>query len=1235
MNRLSNAWALALFLLMSGALCAQEYSFRYFGVAEGLNNLTVRSIYQDRVGFLWVATVNGLFRYDGERFEAFGAAQGVPSSPGTAFGDAPDGSLLAGGSFGLLRLRGNRFEKVRGPFKSIGELQGIQADGKGHTFLNTEQGLMELSLDPGKDGYAVRQIPPPAGTPVTEINGVLEAGGLLIDGDAIWYGCGLALCHLEKSGTRVYGIESGLPAHAVVVIRKDRKGNLWVRLRGAGVLVLPAGQSRFRKPIIPNPNQNLSGIPSTDAEGQVLLPLPDGMLMGDEQSWRKIDHSAGLRGAVYMAFEDRQQSLWICMAGRGLVQWRGYREWENYTSASGLVSDAVHSILPQPNGPIWVGADGGLLRGKRQSTGIQWKKVAGLEGMNVYVVRAGPDGALWLGTESNGIARMDARTGGLTWLTAAQGLTKGIFELRFDRQRRLWAGTDMGLFLAQPPYKKLVQVPEQPPLRVRAIVEGTDGTLWVGGIGGLYSFTGGKWRNWTEADGLRSQQVLSLGVGAQGTIWVAYRFSFGMDRVHLQPNGLAIEKNIQRPGSDGIVYFMESDAAGRMWAGSDHGVDVWNGTQWNHFGMSDGLVWDNCAQNAFGAEPDGTVWIGTSGGLSRFSPRLRHSMEAPIKVVFTKLLMAGTDVSSQSHPSFDMHTNSLLVRYSAVNASRENAVVFRYRMEGASSTWTETTQRELQFAKLAPGDYRLEIEAQDGDGVWRANRAEFAFRILTPWYRTWWFLTLCGLVPLSGTLLVYRIRIAAANRREHDLRLLVEAQKMIENLAFYDPLTELPNRRMLLDRLRRSLAACSRNGRLRAMLFVDLDKFKALNDSLGHKVGDLLLQETARRLTASIRETDTLARLGGDEFVVILEDLSELLEEAAAQAEMIGKKILAVISQPYLLAGHECLITASIGITIFRIQQESTEEVLQQADIAMYQAKAAGGNTARFFAPALQAAINARASLEEELRMAINLEQFVVYYQPQVDHGIVIGAEALVRWNHPRRSILAPAEFISLSEETGLILPLGDWVLETACRQLAAWADRKETAPLSIAVNISARQLRQPEFVDKVLSALERTGANPSNLELELTESMLVENIEEVIEKMTQLKLHGLKFSLDDFGTGYSSLSYLRRLPLDHLKIDRAFVRDLLQDTCGGAIAQAIVSLSFAMGLPVLAEGVESEEQREFLATLGCHLYQGYLFSRPVPVEEFEKLLARQESMTCQVSRRVSGEAKPTGFVRQ
>ncbi len=533
-------------------------------------------------------------------------------------------------------------------------------------------------------------------------------------------------------------------------------------------------------------------------------------------------------------------------------------------------------------------------------------------------------------------------------------------------------------------------------------------------------------------------------------------------------------------------------------------------------------------------------------------------------------------------------------------------------MDGAGSAWTETTERELRFAQLAPGNYRLEIEAQDGDGLWRASQAEFDFRIRTPWYQTWWFFTLCGLIPLCGTWGIFRIRMAESKRREHEPHLLVEAQKTIQNLAFYDPLTELPNRRMLLDRLRMTLAVSARSGRLRALLFLDLDKFKKLNDSFGHQAGDLLLKETAQRLTAATRETDTVARLGGDEFVVLVENLSGRPKEAAAQAERIAEKILAVIRQPYLLFGHEYLLTASIGITLFGIQKEGTEEVLQQADIAMYQAKAEGRNTVRFFAPELQAAINARTAMEEELRMAIKQDQLLLYYQPQVDRDTVVGAEALVRWMHPKRGISFPDTFIPLAEETGLILPLGDWVLETACRQLVAWADRTESAHLSIAVNISARQLRQPDFVENVLAVLERTGANPHNLELELTENMLVENIDDVVAKMSKLKSHGLMFSLDDFGAAYSSFNYLQRLPLDRLKIDRAFVQDINSSTNGGAIAQAIVSLSYAMSLSVVAEGVETNEQRDYLFGIGCYTYQGYLFSRPVPLGEFEKLLAGQ-----------------------
>ena len=435
------------------------------------------------------------------------------------------------------------------------------------------------------------------------------------------------------------------------------------------------------------------------------------------------------------------------------------------------------------------------------------------------------------------------------------------------------------------------------------------------------------------------------------------------------------------------------------------------------------------------------------------------------------------------------------------------------------------------------------------------------------------------------------------------------AETEIRDLAFYDTLTRLPNRRLMWERLRQTLAAGARSNRKGALLFIDLDNFKTLNDTLGHKMGDLLLQEVAKRLCACMREADTVARLGGDEFVVILEDLSETVHEAAAHAKTVAGKILTAIGMPCQLADHICLGTCSIGVTVFGDRRESMDDVLQQADIAMYQAKAAGRNTVRFFAPALQTAINSRASTEDDLRQAIGTDQFQLYYQPQIVSGVLTGAEALLRWNHPLRGFVPPSEFIPLAEESGLILVLGDWVLETACKQIALWAKRKETADLTVAVNISARQLRQPEFVERVLNVLYRSGANPMNLKLEITESMLVDDVEEVISKMAALKFHGLSFSLDDFGTGYSSLSYLKSLPLDQLKIDRAFVRDMLVDQASAAIAQTIISLSLAMGLSVIAEGVESEEQREFLAGHGCHAYQGYLFSPAVPVEKFQQFL--------------------------
>ena len=426
-------------------------------------------------------------------------------------------------------------------------------------------------------------------------------------------------------------------------------------------------------------------------------------------------------------------------------------------------------------------------------------------------------------------------------------------------------------------------------------------------------------------------------------------------------------------------------------------------------------------------------------------------------------------------------------------------------------------------------------------------------------------------------------------------------------LAFYDALTQLPNRRLLVDRLQQVLVNGARSGLTTAVLFVDLDNFKTLNDTRGHEVGDLLLKDVAQRLRSCVREQDTVARLGGDEFVVVLQNLSSDAPEAAAQARTLGELILAQLRQPYELAGHEHHFTASIGVTLLNHQRDSVDEVLKQADMAMYRAKDDGRNTLRFFDPDMQQAVNRRALLETELHNGLRRAQFLLLYQPQVDsQGRMTGAEALVRWQHPVQGMVPPSEFIPLAEESGLILPLGQWVMETALRQQARWQQDPLFAHLSLAINVSARQFLQDDFVAQVLALVQQTGANPAQIKLELTESLLLANVDSVIATMRALKAHGLGFSLDDFGTGYSSLSYLKRLPLDQIKIDQGFVRDVLLDASDAAIARSIIALAGSLGLSVIAEGVETTAHHQFLLAHGCQAFQGYLFGRPLTLEDFE-----------------------------
>ena len=446
------------------------------------------------------------------------------------------------------------------------------------------------------------------------------------------------------------------------------------------------------------------------------------------------------------------------------------------------------------------------------------------------------------------------------------------------------------------------------------------------------------------------------------------------------------------------------------------------------------------------------------------------------------------------------------------------------------------------------------------------------------------------------------------------------AEKEIHRLAFYDSLTHLPNRRLMFDRLEHALVGSARRERVGALLLIDLDNFKYLNDTHGHEVGDQLLIEIAKRLRACIRQGDTAARLGGDEFVVILEDIDGTLD-SSVQAELIGEGIRAELNQPFRLPGlpgrfsidYHC--ASSIGIALFDGISHSAEELLRRADTAMYQAKAAGRNTLRFFDPEMQAVVTHRSILEGGLRQAIEQRQFQLYYQAQIDDaGQLTGAEALLRWMHPYKGMLSPAGFIALAEETGLIVQLGHWVLATACRQLAAWAGNPQFAGLTLAVNVSARQFRQGDFTDQLRGLLAETGAPASRLKLELTESMLLEDSAAIIGCMSELKLLGVRFSLDDFGTGYSSLAYLKRLPLNQLKIDQSFVQEVLTDPNDVAIAETIVALGNSLGLEVIAEGVETEAQWRLLAGIGCRQYQGELFGYPMPLPEFEAAMARRHA---------------------
>lgn len=607
-------------------------------------------------------------------------------------------------------------------------------------------------------------------------------------------------------------------------------------------------------------------------------------------------------------------------------------------------------------------------------------------------------------------------------------------------------------------------------------------------------------------------------------------------------------------------------------------------------------------------------WRRPDGEVRWMRSRVRHSLSRDGMSVQMGVVQ---DVTEEHRAAEQLREQLLFIQRIA---SRIPGFIYQYRLhaDGSTASVQYISEPVRNFLGVSPADVTRDhglllkhVVPEDAPLLRRS--ALVSVRRMVPWqceYRVTmpdgnvrWHMT--SAVPHKepdGTVVSHGFTMDITDRKR--------AEQEIERLAFYDALTGLPNRRLLLDRLQRSIAAGQRTKAQGALLFIDLDNFKDLNDTLGHDMGDQLLSQVAARLVGCVRETDTVSRFGGDEFVVMLENLSVDLEQAAAQAEVVADKLLLSLNQPFELDGAQHYSTPSIGITLFGEERLTVDELLKRADLAMYQAKAAGRNTQRFFDPDMQAAVNARSNLEADLRQGLAREEILVHYQPVVDQdGKLVGAEALARWRHPQRGMISPADFIPLAEQTGLILPLGQTVLHTACSQLVAWAKNPATAHLTLSVNVSARQFRQPGFAAQVLGTLKACKADPRKLKLELTESLLLGDIEDTIERMEQLKKEGVGFALDDFGTGYSSLSYLKRLPLDQVKIDQSFVRDVLNDPNDAAIVRTILALAKSLDLAVVAEGVETAGQLGFLRLHGCEGFQGYLFGRPVPIEEMDAFI--------------------------
>jgi diguanylate cyclase (GGDEF)-like protein len=742
------------------------------------------------------------------------------------------------------------------------------------------------------------------------------------------------------------------------------------------VAVIPRGKTALESSDLPLSHFGPKGLLSVDKRGRVMVPVGDGLLIQEDGHWNHVDRSSGLRGPVYAILQDREGSIWLGLSGHGLARWLGYPEWEHFNSDNGLGSDLVYEVLPVAGGAVWAGTDSGLFLGRDAGAGWSWIRQTALGDIPIHSIRPDPQGRFWLGTEARGAARFDPRTGKVEWFGKSRGLTaESPYTLMLDQEDRVWAASLSGLFVADLKTLQFHSVNEVPAALCFAVVEAPGGEIWAGSTRGLFRLAGNRWRWYSTKDGLSHNEVLSLAVDNNGDILAGYQFASGIDRIRPNGSGLTVTKARTAPGDPkGTTYFLGFDAGHRLWAGTNRGVDVLDGVTWRHYDQHDGLVWDDCDLNGFATAPDGTVWIGTSGGLAHFSAGDEIPWKDPPVAIITSLTLGTSHVDTSQRVSVRHDANALAVTYSALTFVRESAVTFRYKLAPLFAEWRETRERQLQFPGLPPGSYSLELQARDGWGRWSSQSTTFSFVIQPPWWQSWWCISLLSAACLGAFALVLRLRSHAAKQRERELVYLVEARtkeleqandglqqvssqlqmanRELSHLSGTDALTGVANRRMFDQTLEKEWERARRMGTPLSLILADIDHFKSLNDALGHQKGDECLKLVAEELAkVGKRATDLIARIGGEEFAMLLPatdplQAMELAEAARLCVEKLG------IRHPNLSAGAS--VTISLGIaSVTDNLFPSAQALVGGADRALYGAKHAGRNRAFLFKPGL------------------------------------------------------------------------------------------------------------------------------------------------------------------------------------------------------------------------------------------------------------------------------------------